>query len=267
MPAYRIGLARPSDDGWERVEVGNLVGEACRAVGGDPNIAPYVIDLEIMANEVFPTDACRNSIVDYSQKKRHDYLLMVDADAAPAPGTFQALLSFLWNQPEPSIAAVPYVAKNGKIQVFTIDSTFVHDECPNEFSMRQYTKDEAAIHTGFTRVASIGTHCMMIDMRVFQKIPKPFFAYGYTDDGCSVKETEDCYFCRRLNMVNIPIWCAWDFKAGHWKQLRLDVPPPIPPNALPKLIGDLVGIVNNQNAEMENAANRMKGLNGNILVK
>ena len=261
MPAYRIAFARPSDDGWERIEVGNLLAQATAAVNRDPDIAPYILEFDQPSLERFPTDACRNALVDHCQKRRIDYLFMIDADAAPKAGTFEALLKFLWKQPEPSIVGTPYVGINGKIQVFQLDQLGAHPESSESWELQHFARDHAAAMSGFTRVSAIGTHCCMFDMRVFDKLKKPYFAYSYNEDGTQVSETEDCYLCRRLNSLAVPIWCAWDWKAGHWKQILLLVPDPIPPTALKKIVGDVQSAID----EQQRARQTLPPRNGEIL--
>lgn len=53
---------------------------------------------------------------------------------------------------------------------------------------------------------AVPTGMMLIDLRVFEKIPKPWFNFTYKDDG-RMDYGEDVYFCDLVQKAGIDVWC------------------------------------------------------------
>lgn len=245
MPKYTIAIARPSSNGWERSEVGTFLFQATEASTQNPEIAPYIQNLLHIPLTKFPTNVCRNILVRECQNMRVDYLMMVDNDSEiyngirePSgkvhPGTFETFFTFLRKQSKPSVIAAPYCSGDGQVQVlkFTTDQVVQHPL--DSFRIMQTNREFAASKTGFEKVDSIGTHCIMFDMRVFDAIPKPYFSYQYNEDETEVIETEDCWCMRHLFYAGVPVYCGWDFWSGHFKESRIYKPPVLDDKAVPE---------------------------------
>jgi len=54
-------------------------------------------------------------------------------------------------------------------------------------------------------VSHVATGCMLIDMRLFELIDLPFFAFKYDDEG-KMCQGEDVYFCHKVAAAGIPIY-------------------------------------------------------------
>lgn len=54
-------------------------------------------------------------------------------------------------------------------------------------------------------VSHLGTGCVLIDMRVFEMISLPFFAFQYDETG-KMCQGEDVYFCHKLAEAGIPCY-------------------------------------------------------------
>lgn len=233
MSKHLLAVAIPTGDGWERTEVGNLRVEIACTCLNDPEVAPYVIDTLHIPAQKFPTSVARNFIVDTCQKRGVDYLMMVDSDAWVKERTFKFFFTFLLAQPEPSVIGAPYVAGDGQVQVFHWTTPQVIKEPLERFAITHIDRDLAQTKKGVERVAAIGTHCLMFDMRVFSKVKKPYFSYGYNADQTQCIETEDCWFMRNLFHEKVPVWVSWDHWARHWKTMPLEVVPSVALNEIP----------------------------------
>lgn len=60
----------------------------------------------------------------------------------------------------------------------------------------------------------VGGGVMLIDMKVFEKLEKPYFAFEADQEGM-ITEGEDGYFCRKAREKGIEIWCEPSVKVGH----------------------------------------------------
>ncbi len=234
MPKYTIAVGRPTSNGWERVEIGNMLVEITANVLSHPEVQPFVIDVIHIPIQKFPTDTARNVLVKECVARGFDFLLMLDVDGSFKEGTFRALFKFIREQPEPSIVAVPYASGDGSLQVFRFSATQLRQKPLDSWAITRFDRDVAAKSTGFQRVASIGTHGMMIDCRVFAKLKKPYFRYLYNEDHTEVKETEDCWFCRQSFNAGVPIWVAWDYPANHYKEIAVPVLQPLQNDDIPE---------------------------------
>lgn len=144
-----------------------------------------------------PTDVARNLAASMA-KSMNCHLCMVDADAAPAPGTFQALKEKI--EEKVCVVAVPYVAATGQI-------------CVGETAP---AVAEVEHLEGFHEVENFGTHCCMIHRLVFDLVPSPFFEYHYNGDHSSIAGyAEDTVFGRKVRAAGIPIYVNYSYWAGH----------------------------------------------------
>lgn len=65
-----------------------------------------------------------------------------------------------------------------------------------------FTKDG---DTGLVEVASCGFGCMLIDIRVFEKLDLPHFAFVPMPPEFVATKTEDVYFCQKATAAGFPI--------------------------------------------------------------
>lgn len=234
MAKYRVMVARPTGNGWERTEIGTTLVEIVGCSLLDPEVAPHIEDIVHAPIQRFPTSVARNLIVQKAKETNCDFIFMLDVDGAPKEGTFKFFFAFLRAQPVPSIIAAPYCSGDGNVQVFRFFTNQFRKEPLDSWQIDRIPRDSAIRETGVERVASIGTHCIMFDTRVFDKLPKPWFSYDYNPDQTAVHETEDCWCMRQALYADIPVYCAWDYRAGHYKELRVDLPMPMQLKDIPE---------------------------------
>lgn len=70
--------------------------------------------------------------------------------------------------------------------------------------------------TGLVEVSHLGTGIMLIDMRVFELLELPFFAFEHFNDGKQLRG-EDVYFCHKLIEAGVKIYVDQDLSqhVGH----------------------------------------------------
>jgi len=61
---------------------------------------------------------------------------------------------------------------------------------------------------------SVGLACTLVDLKVFEFIPMPWFVSGYKEDN-TTPEGEDEYFCKKARENGFTIWCDPSMTAGH----------------------------------------------------
>ena len=205
----RVLIGVPTYDGWLRAEAGLFLG--------------HVPPKNVIIRRHQPLDVARNFIVRESQRRKADVLIMLDADADPAEGTFEALRDAALA--EPCIIAVPYCSGSGHVCVYLP----LPDGSPGEMPIGVA---DAVQRTGLHCVANVGTHCVAYSVPIFDRVPPPWFEQGCDETRSLLLETEDCIGHRRLREAGVPVYCHFDFWAGHWKEVRKDKPEVLTPEQL-----------------------------------
>jgi hypothetical protein len=78
--------------------------------------------------------------------------------------------------------------------------------------------EEAATRSGIVAAAALATGLILYDLRLFERLPPPWFAYEYGDRYETTKLCpEDVYQTRRAGLLGLPQMCNWDSWAGHVK--------------------------------------------------
>lgn len=84
---------------------------------------------------------------------------------------------------------------------------------------------------GVVQVDALPTGVLLIDMKVFDSLKRPYFRFEYTEEDVAAgtppsERGEDYEFCRRAREAGIPVWCdvelSWEII--HWGEAgwRLD---------------------------------------------
>jgi len=61
---------------------------------------------------------------------------------------------------------------------------------------------------------AVGTGCMLIDIKVFEKIEKPWFFFSSFPDG-SLDYGEDVWFCDQVQKAGLSVWCDPTIEIKH----------------------------------------------------
>jgi glycosyltransferase involved in cell wall biosynthesis len=177
----------------------------------------------------FPTDVARNHSVEVAKEGGYDYLLMMDHDIDPHPDFWKR--SWGWmvahRATGPCVVAAPYCSGTPeRVLAFIFENLATENPDP-DFRIECISRYQAAQLSGFHRVAAVGTGMILWDMRVFDYLAKPYFAYEYNEDCTNADSTEDIVATRNLALQGIPIWCDFDCWCGHLKLRMSHKPQPL----------------------------------------
>ena len=147
----------------------------------------------------------RNYCVVQAQRNDSDYLLFVDDDMTFPDHT---LISLLEHKKE-------IVGVNSYSRCLPPSSTVgLMDEKGNYKHPDKYPDFEMKIPNELFKAYFVGTGIMLIDMKVFEKIEKPYFAFTTYENG-QVKNGEDGTFCDKARKAGTDVWCDPNIDIGH----------------------------------------------------
>lgn len=224
--------------------VGADVFAYCCGVGPSLASDDRVENVVVSYTHGYPTDVVRNSIVAEARRAGFHYVLMLDDDMAPdllvregAPPFAKTALDFALAHDGPCVVAAPYCSGPPEQQVLVMKNREYFPDAGGGcgFKLDKYTRDEASVQTGVGRVSALATGCMLVDLRTFDVLPPPWFAYEYDDPPYNTRlaSTEDVVFSRSCDWVGIPQFCAWDCWAGHVKTYTTGRPTLAPVTTIP----------------------------------
>lgn len=184
---------------------------------------PRIDDIHHVALNDTPITMTRNKACRLAQLKGVDFILMIDNDMVPDYQYTQPFwgssFDFMLAQPRPCMIAAPYCGPPPveNVYIFRWRTNQSHHNNP-DYSLAQYTREEAAQMAGIEEVAALPTGLLLMHTAVLGYIPTPWFDYNYTDEYELEKDTtEDVYFTRNCSLSGIPVYCNWDSWAGHVK--------------------------------------------------
>lgn len=135
--------------------------------------------------------AGRNRCVEEAQKAEADYLFFMDSDMVVPPEAVEILLSrqkdivgALYRRRGPPYDLMGVTLKPGAVEVAG----------------------------GVYEMAAIPTGCMLIDMKVFAALEKPYFRHRVRA-GEEVEDTEDYVFCDMARAAGFAVWADIDLSA------------------------------------------------------
>lgn len=127
-----------------------------------------------------------------------------------------------------------------KLLMIDSDMTFPHDTLVRLLShgvdivggvyVRRGTKNEiigapkaAGDYDGLVAMNQLGTGCILIDMKVFSALPKPWFRTP-PDESIGANIGEDVQFCRDVTARGYDLWADVSIDLGHIDQTVLACP-------------------------------------------
>lgn len=196
-----------------------------------------------------PIPMLRNLAIEAAKADKCHFLVMVDNDMSPdcylasnrnrldilsdALPFWDSSIDFMIRNyvRGPCMVGSPYCGPPPHEMPYIFRWANMQSDHPNaDAHIEPYTREEAAIRSGFEEVACLPTGLVIVDMRVFDNplVNPPYFDYEYTDRFQQKKaSTEDCMMTRDLNIANIPLYVNWDAWSGHWKKKCVGKPKPI----------------------------------------
>lgn len=209
-----------------RVEVGLFLSWAGAWQAANPD---KILDLLVLPEKYTPAPVARNRIVRKAREHQVDLLFMLDEDTGAPPQFFEAAVEFLKQQTDPAVIGSPYCTAPPEEAVLAFEWISAESRTQDvRWKLERIRREDAARRRGIERVANLGTGCVALDMRVFDKLDHPYFDYDYSDETrTEVIETEDCYFFRHAAMAGVPLFIHWDYWSAHFKTKMVQRPIPV----------------------------------------
>lgn len=147
----------------------------------------------------------RNYCVIQAQKNGSDYLLFIDDDMTFLPHTLEEMLAHKkevvgvnsYSRCLPPSSTVGLMDKKGK---------YMHPDKHTEWEMK--------IPDKLFKAYFVGAGILLIDMKVFNKIKKPYFEFIMGKEG-QILHGEDGKFCDKAKEAGIGVWCDPEVEVGH----------------------------------------------------
>lgn len=211
-------------------QVGADVFAYCCGVGPQLQNHPRAETVQVSYTFGYPTDRVRNAACRQAKENGHHFLLMLDDDMAPdlllgkEPGAqpfLPAALDWCLDHDGPCLVGAPYCGAPPAQEVMVMKNREYAPGLPDGMGVKldKYTRDEAAREVGIGKVAALPTGCLLVDLRVLDVLPPPWFAYEFEDPPYNTRmaSTEDIVFTRNLDWLGVPQYAAWSSWAGHVK--------------------------------------------------
>lgn len=193
-----------------------------------------------------PITMLRNRCVRDALANKCDYLLMIDSDMSPDSlyGRDPVATPF-WETAWEFMMRRRHEPRKGHLMPATIAAPYCGPpphECCYIFRWKDYEtgspdagyklemieREDAAFRSGIEEVAALPTGLILYDARLFEMIPKPWFAYEWTDElELQKASTEDVYQTRNASLCGCPQFVAWDCWADHIKIKAVTKPRPL----------------------------------------
>lgn len=150
----------------------------------------------------------RELCIESAQSWDADYIFFWDDDMKFPHSTFLQL----WRHQKPVVGALAFTARRPFVPVIyrileTVDPLSGGIPKYESETILDYPKDRLITNKDVGGAIAFGSGVMLIDMKVFRQIPKPWFH----STGCG----EDWYFCVRCHLNGIPRYVDTSLKTHH----------------------------------------------------
>lgn len=164
----------------------------------------------VVASEGYTIAENRTYLAVQALKNKSDYLLFIDDDMTFEPDLLDILIA---NDKE--IVGTAYHSR-GNVDTMPkyLDGKImsIAEVAPKEYI--DLEKNDDPKYKDTFECFAAGTGVMLIKCEVFNKVPRPWFAFEFYETG-QVKLGEDWYFCREAKKVGYKIYTDPKPKIGH----------------------------------------------------
>lgn len=191
----------------------------CTNRGIRPKTAQCLLDLVnaskhklhiVVAERGYTIAENRNYAVVQAQRNGSDYLFFVDDDMTFEPDVLERLLAHKKD----------VVGVNSYSRVIPLASTIgLMNEKGDYKHPDKYPEWEMRIPDVPFQAYFVGAGVMLINMDVFNKIKKPYFAFSYDKNG-QVANGEDGMFCDKVRKAGMEVWADPTIPIGHLGELE-----------------------------------------------
>lgn len=206
-----------------------------------------------------PITMTRNRAVRDALQQKCDYILMIDSDIHPdallgsdpnAKPFWSTAWEFMMERRErigrsnlmPATIAAPYCGPPPHECCYIFRWKNFETGSPDSgYKLEMIEREDSAFRMGIEEVAALPTGLILYDARLFNLIPKPWYAYEWTDElECQKASTEDVYQTRNASLCRCPQFVAWDCWANHIKTKSVTKPRPITVECLSEKFHDAI---------------------------
>lgn len=163
----------------------------------------------LIAERGYTISENRNYSVVQAQKNNSGYLLFIDDDMTFPKDTLEKLL----------VHKKEVVGVNSYSRCLPLSSTVGLMDKKGEYKHPdKYPSFELKIPEELFRCYFVGAGVLLIDMKVFEKIKKPYFEFTTYKQGefkGMVKDGEDGTFCKKVREAGMDVWCDGSIEVGH----------------------------------------------------
>lgn len=145
----------------------------------------------------------RNNIVEEALAAKCTHLLMIDTDMIYHPNTIYSLLA----HERPVVGALCFRRKP------PFDPLMLKGQPGSYTSIDEWNKDD------LVEVDATGTGCLMFDMDIFKKMPRPWFVVRRNPDGSPIGE--DIGFCHELRKAGYRIFVDTSIPSAHLSTMQV----------------------------------------------
>lgn len=253
IPArFRVGIFRFPYGMQEMSTTVDWLARTNHYLGNHPRIE--AVATEAIADT--PVDMSRNRALKRAKELGLHFAIFVDSDMWPDYGFVAnqsqeteehkefvpGALEFALKHDGPCVIAAPYCSAPPEERVLVMKwVTTENGAAPGVSKITSYSREEVSNLRGFGECAALGTGLIMIDTRILDFLPTPYFSYQWKDKEQTEKSsTEDIVFTRDLHCLGIPQYCYWSAWAGHWKLKMVGKPATIPLMSIPKAMREVL---------------------------
>jgi len=163
-------------------------------------------ELEFVYPSHVPGESNRNKLIREFLKTDNEYLLMIDDDNPPQNNPLDLLIH------NKDIFALPTPVFREDGLCWMVGKNFGTVEEPDYKAYKEKRE-------GLMEVDFVGSGCLLVHRRVFEKIKAPFMRV-WDEDGVAVKG-QDIAFSKRATENGFEMWVHWDYVCNHHKQVNL----------------------------------------------
>lgn len=179
-----------------------------KTVGALLSMVAYSKDVDfhiLVAERGYTIGENRNYCVVQAQKNASDYLLFIDDDMTFPADTLNRLLAH----------GKDVVGVNSYSRCLPLSSTVGLMDAKGEYMHPdKHTAWEMQIPSELFKCYFVGAGVLLIDMKVFDRISKPYFTFT-TDKNGQIIHGEDGYFCKQVQKAGMDVWCDGTIDVGH----------------------------------------------------
>lgn len=162
-------------------------------IANDPHIKSFSFPSHTYTHEA------RRIVIEEAQQVGSSHVFFLDSDMAVKGDVIQRLakhnksvVGAMYNERRHPLTSTVKIKKDGELV------NFVTTELPKSIF----------------QCYAIGTGCMLIDMKVFEKMEKPYFFFSTFEDG-SMDYGEDVWFCDKVQKAGYSVWCDPTIEIRH----------------------------------------------------